>query len=305
MYRRAAREAIGGFPQISHSEDVYTGFEMAKVGYHLKYVPVNLSRGICPDDLDSYINQQYRWCEGSMEMVKDADFHTEPTLSLSQRISFWSGFTYYVSTAMTAFFAPIPAILMFNVLAVSPVCAGQQLPAVGGDPGALVRRLPLLMKSRWRPDVLRVQGIYSFTHAIAIYDVFFGRVAEWVPSGAAKIGVAPLATRVRLLAAGYIVVTPVRGGRHLPVANPDGYPDVPGVQPALDVALGPAGKRCRPIGRRTDADSEGIGRHDDAAEVHGGVGRRSGRTRPEHDDSLRDEQRHDELGQPYSVPPRR
>ncbi|HEY5880318.1 MAG TPA: glycosyltransferase [Nakamurella sp.] len=208
IYRREALAAIGGFPQISHSEDVYTGFEMSKKGYHLKYVPVNLSRGICPDNIDSFINQQYRWCEGSMEMLKSSDFHTEPTMTLDQRISFWSGFTYYVSTAMTAFFAPIPAIIMFWLFP-QFVQASNYIPLLGIIALWFVV-YPILMTSRWRPDVLRVQAIYSFTHAVAIFDVFFGQVSEWVPSGAAKSpGASSLPRRVRNLTVGYIVVTQV------------------------------------------------------------------------------------------------
>jgi len=206
IYRRQALTAIGGFPQISHSEDVYTGFEMAKIGYRLQYVPLNLSRGICPADIDSYISQQYRWCEGSMAMVKDHEFHTEPAITLDQRVSFWSGFTYYASTAMNAFFAPIPAILMFWVFP-QYVFVGNYVPLVGLAVLWLIV-YPGLLKSRWRLDVLRVQAIYSFTHAFAIYDVFFGKPSEWVPSHGTSGGrPTPLATRVRTLMVSYIGLT--------------------------------------------------------------------------------------------------
>jgi cellulose synthase (UDP-forming) len=67
---------------------------------------------------------------------------------------------------------------------------------------------PGLLKSRWRLDVLRVQAIYSFTHAVAIYDVFFGKPSEWVPSNSKAGGSpTPLTTRVRKLMVGYIGVT--------------------------------------------------------------------------------------------------
>jgi len=206
IYRRKALTAIGGFPQISHSEDVYTGFEMAKIGYRLQYVPVNLSRGICPNDIDSYISQQYRWCEGSMAMVKDAEFHTEPAITIDQRVSFWSGFTYYASTAMNAFFAPIPAILMFWVFP-EHVLPSNYVP-LAGLAALWFIVYPSLLKSRWRLDVLRVQAIYSFTHAVAIYDVFFGKTSEWIPSHGKSNGhPTPLATRVRTLMVSYIGLT--------------------------------------------------------------------------------------------------
>jgi cellulose synthase (UDP-forming) len=206
VYRRKALEDIGGFPQISHSEDVYTGFEMAKAGYRLQYVPINLSQGICPGDIDSFISQQYRWCEGSMEMIRDPDFHIDPAMTIDQRVSFWSGFTYYASTAMNAFFAPIPALIMFWLFP-QEVLVRNFIPLAGlAALWGLV--YPGLLKSRWRLDVLRVQAIYSFTHAVAIYDVFFGKPSEWVPSNSKAGGSpTPLTTRVRKLMVGYIGVT--------------------------------------------------------------------------------------------------
>ena len=204
LYRRTALDAIGGFPPIAHSEDVFTGIEMGKSGYRLQYVSVNLSQGICPDTIDSFITQQYRWCEGSMELVKGGDFHSSSGLDARQRLSFWSGFFYYATTAMNAFFAPLPILIMIlffpqymapaNFLPLAPL---------------LVLWLvvyPLLLSSRWRLDVLRVQLIYSFTHAVAIFDVFFGRTSEWVPSHASTKP-APLAIKVKRLIVGYVGVT--------------------------------------------------------------------------------------------------
>lgn len=204
LYRRAALDQIGGFPPIAHSEDVFTGIEMGKVGYRLQYVPVNLSQGICPDTLDSFITQQYRWCEGSMELVRGEEFHTSSGLDARQRLSFWSGFLYYATTAMNAFFAPLPILIMILVFP-QYMAAANFLPLVPLLALWLVV-YPLLLTSRWRLDVLRAQLIYSFAHAVAIFDVFFGRASEWVPSyGSTKP--APLAVKVKRLIVGYVGVT--------------------------------------------------------------------------------------------------
>lgn len=204
LYRRTALSEIGGFPPIAHSEDVFTGIEMDKFGYRLQYVPVNLSQGICPDSMDSFITQQYRWCEGSMEIVKSEEFHANSDMDARQRLSFWSGFFYYATTAMNAFFAPLPILIMILVFP-QYMSAVNFLPLVP----LLVLWLvvyPRLLTSRWRLDVLRVQLVYSFTHAVAIFDVFFGRTSEWVPShGSTKP--APLAVKVKRLMVGYIGVT--------------------------------------------------------------------------------------------------
>ena len=53
----------GGFLQIGPSEDVYTGVAMGRAGYEVQYVPVLVSRGVCPDGINTFITPQYRWCE--------------------------------------------------------------------------------------------------------------------------------------------------------------------------------------------------------------------------------------------------
>ena len=75
VYRRSALDEVGGFAQIGHSEDVHTGVKLAKAGYRTRYVPVNLAKGMCPDTFDGFVNQQYRWCTGSMSLLADPDFH--------------------------------------------------------------------------------------------------------------------------------------------------------------------------------------------------------------------------------------
>ncbi len=67
---RRSTEA-GGFAQIGHSEDVHTGVKLMKAGYKLRYVPILVSKGLCPDTLLGFLNQQYRWCTGSMSLLAD------------------------------------------------------------------------------------------------------------------------------------------------------------------------------------------------------------------------------------------
>ena len=112
LYRRTALDAIGGFPKIGQSEDIYTGLWMHDAGYSTRYVPVTVSKGVAPSNLDNFIAQQYRWCEGSMTMLANRRFHTTPNLSLPARLCYWSGFLYYVSTALSSLIIPLPAIVM-------------------------------------------------------------------------------------------------------------------------------------------------------------------------------------------------
>lgn len=73
VYRRTALEAMGGFAQIEHSEDVHTGIGLLRKGFQTRYVPVQLAKGLCPDDLAAFVNQQYRWCNGSITLLRSGD----------------------------------------------------------------------------------------------------------------------------------------------------------------------------------------------------------------------------------------
>lgn len=209
VYRRAALVAIGGFPRIGHSEDVYTGVEMGRVGYRTQYVPVLVSRGASPTHLDAFISQQYRWCEGSLSLAVDPRFHREESMSLLQRVSFWSGFFYYATTAMNAILAPL-AVLVMVWFFPDRISSANMLPLVGATLFWLVV-FPLVAHGRWRFEVLRIQAIYSFAHLFCVLDMVREHVSEWVATGATGgAGSArPLASRVRLTMAIYITATQV------------------------------------------------------------------------------------------------
>lgn len=205
LYKRSALVASGGFAQIGHSEDVHTGVNMMKAGFHVRYVPILVSKGLCPDSLGGFLNQQYRWCTGAMSLLASPSFHAAERISFRQRACFWSGFLYYISTALNAFVAPLPALTMLYLLPewIEPMNSVWLL-------GALTMWfvvLPLLMKGRWRADVLRVQLLYSFAHAVAIAHIVTGRTREWVATGSSAGRTTPVAVTINRTLKVYIGVT--------------------------------------------------------------------------------------------------
>jgi hypothetical protein len=200
LYRRAALDQSGGFAQIGHSEDVHTGVNLMRVGYVVRYVPIVVAKGLCPDTVSGFLNQQYRWCTGSMSLLRDRTFHR--AIGARQRVCFWAGFLYYISTAVNAFVAPLPALAMVYLVpdAVRPSNSAWLLGAIT----LWLVVLPLVMRGRWRIDVLRVQLLYSFAHAVAIGHVLSGRTKEWVATGAANTRATPLAVTIGRLAKTYL-----------------------------------------------------------------------------------------------------
>jgi cellulose synthase (UDP-forming) len=183
IYRRAALDAVGGFAQIEHSEDIHTGLFLMRAGYQTRYVPAVVSRGLCPPDLAGFLNQQYRWCNGSLVRLDNEHREGEALkMTLRQRVCFWAGVLYYITTAINVVALYIPGLVMaaFFPEQVQPI---QFVPFLVGLWVYLVV-LPFVSQSRWRFEVLRIQMAYSFAHIVAIVHKLRGRSAGWVPTGA-------------------------------------------------------------------------------------------------------------------------
>lgn len=183
LYRREALASTGGFAQIEHSEDIHTGLFLLRAGFHTRYVPVVVARGLCPSDLAGFLNQQYRWCNGSLVRLENPDgTDMKSVLRLRQKICFWAGVLYYVTTAVNVFTLYIPGFVMAAFFP-SQVQPQQFVPFLLGLWVYLVV-LPFVSKGRWRFEVLRIQMAYSFAHAVAIVHKLRGRSAGWIPTGA-------------------------------------------------------------------------------------------------------------------------
>jgi cellulose synthase/poly-beta-1,6-N-acetylglucosamine synthase-like glycosyltransferase len=201
LYRRAALEKSGGFAQIGHSEDVHTGVNLLEIGYQLRYVPTVVSKGMCPDAFDQFVTQQYRWCTGSMSLLFSKRFHRLP-LTLMQRLCFWSGFLYYITTAINVFVMLIPPIIMGYFAASQVRMSNYVFVALA----LIVRQAVVPLITLERESLLglaRIQTTYSFAHAVALWDALRGRTDSWVATGAAKGS--RTSTRVRRLATVWFV----------------------------------------------------------------------------------------------------
>ncbi|MGW8812451.1 glycosyltransferase family 2 protein [Gordonia terrae] len=206
VYRRSALNRVGGFAEIEHSEDLHTGRHLQRAGFTIRYVPVVLSRGLCPADLAGFLNQQYRWCQGTLsralpplpEEARSLRRGASPPLSeearslrravskgprtTRQRIADWAGVFYYLTTAMNVFLLFLPGVIMAAFYP-EDVRPAQLVPFLLGL-WVYVVLFPLVSRTRWRFEVLRIQMAYSYAHAVAIWHKIIGREIGWVPTGA-------------------------------------------------------------------------------------------------------------------------
>jgi cellulose synthase/poly-beta-1,6-N-acetylglucosamine synthase-like glycosyltransferase len=180
VYRRAALDANGGTTLIEHSEDIHTGFDLRRLGWRLRYIPINLATGLCPDNLAAFFRQQYRWCLGSLGLCTSRKFW-QTKLPVRTRMCYLAGFAYYVLTALAVVTAPlIPLTLtLFFPARIRVVNYVILLPALLW----LYVVLPLWHHSRFRWETLSVKLTYGWAHAFAILDLVRGRQMSWTATG--------------------------------------------------------------------------------------------------------------------------
>jgi cellulose synthase (UDP-forming) len=182
IYRRAALNDNGGTTLIQHSEDVHTGFDLRCLGWSLRYVPVVLATGVCPDDLHGFMRQQYRWCMGSLSLVGSRKFW-RARIPVAARLSYLTGFGYYLLTAINAIIYPVlPLILMLGLPQM--VQLRNYIYLLPALTWAYIG-FPAWHRCRWGIEAWTVQLLYGWAHLFAIADILRRRPMGWTPSGAA------------------------------------------------------------------------------------------------------------------------
>jgi cellulose synthase (UDP-forming) len=180
IYRRAALAENGGITLISHSEDAHTGIDLRRLGWRVRYIPVNLASGLCPADVDSFVRQQYRWCVGTISIVSDKAFwRTKATLT--SRLYDVVGFLYYVETAMYAILGPLITVILCLGLPRDVILKNFLLVLPSAIYTFLV--VPLWHRVRSGADVWAVTVLVSWAALFAFWDSIRGRQMSWRPSG--------------------------------------------------------------------------------------------------------------------------
>lgn len=180
VYRRRALDDTGGTALIEHSEDVHTGFNMRMHGWTIQYLPVLLAKGLCPASMPAFFKQQYRWCMGSMSLLGSQKFWGAK-LAIRTRLSYMSGFFYYISTAIASFYTPIIplSLLLFipdqikleNYLLIFPAIIFTQI------------IYPIWHESIYGVEAWATRSVYGWAHLFAIYDAIIKRPMAWQPTG--------------------------------------------------------------------------------------------------------------------------
>jgi cellulose synthase (UDP-forming) len=179
VYRRVALEPQGGPTLIPYAEDVHTGLDVRMAGWSIVYLPVLLSTGICPDNLDAFVRQQYRWCTGNAGIVFSHRLW-QTRMSIPARLTFLSGFFYYAYTGLLNFVGPLIPVVMLaflpgdvrlrNFIILMPALfAGFVLYA-------------LWHRSSYGPSVWPLGIARGWAHVFALWDGARGKTMSWQPT---------------------------------------------------------------------------------------------------------------------------
>jgi cellulose synthase (UDP-forming) len=71
VFRRAALDDVGGFPEGSLTEDFQLSITLHERGWRTAYVAEVLAQGLGPEDMASYASQQHRWAAGCLSALPD------------------------------------------------------------------------------------------------------------------------------------------------------------------------------------------------------------------------------------------
>jgi cellulose synthase (UDP-forming) len=179
VYRRSALEPQGGPTLIPYAEDVHTGLDVRKAGWSLTYLPIVLSTGICPNNLDAFVRQQYRWCAGNVGIVFSRRLWSIP-MSIPARLTYIAGFSYYAYTALLVFFGPIIPVVMLAFLPGQIKLRNFVILLPAFVTGSIL--YPLWHRARYGPSVWPLGIARGWAHVFAIWDGAQGKTMSWQPT---------------------------------------------------------------------------------------------------------------------------
>ncbi len=185
MYRRSALEPHGGTAAIGYSEDVHTGFQAICDGYKIQYIPINLSKGVCPDSTIAFLVQQYRWATGSITLFSNPHFWKAP-ISKMAKMNYLSGMLYYMATSAGLIFVPIPGLVMLAFFPEKIVYYN----VIFSIPSFLYGTcaIALWSKAKWGLYAMQARQLSYWAYFLAIIDKFKNQTIAWVATGDKNIG---------------------------------------------------------------------------------------------------------------------
>jgi cellulose synthase (UDP-forming) len=187
IFRRSALEQIGGMYTASNSEDIWTSLELHRRGWRSVFVPETLARGLAPDNLLSYLKQQFRWSFGGFEVLLRGGLFRGKGLTLDQRAQYLSTALHYLlSLAALTFMLVPPLFLLFGV---SPIRSDMSTWVTHYAPFyVLIVLVTMVQTGGFKPSSMIVSIGAAPVHLRALVMAVLGRKAKWTVTNAVAGG---------------------------------------------------------------------------------------------------------------------
>lgn len=107
VFRRDALASVGGFPESSLTEDFELSIHLHASGWKSVYVPRVLASGLGPEDMASYVSQQYRWARGCLGGLRTV---LRARLPWRVRLQYLLSGVYFLTGWTTLVYIALPAV---------------------------------------------------------------------------------------------------------------------------------------------------------------------------------------------------
>jgi cellulose synthase (UDP-forming) len=219
VIRRAALDAIGGFPVASITEDLLTTLAMLRKGYITRYLNERLSVGLAAESIDAFFVQRQRWARGAMQALYLKEGPLGPGVPWLHRILFFP-FSWIIQYPVRLIGLLVPVVYLWTGLTPLEFTDLDDL---------LAYQLPLLLASgmgmrwlapdRYAPLLSVASGVFASFRLLPtiVHSLIrpFGQPFKVTPKGR-QIRILPLdvkslaaLTMLALLTAGGLVINAV------------------------------------------------------------------------------------------------
>ena len=179
VYRRKALEPSGGCFLIPYAEDSHTGLDARKHGYELKYLPIPLATGMCPDNVDAFMRQQYRWCNGATSLVWHGHIWRVP-MPWKSRLPYIAGWMWNFTAALRTLMLPLVPVVLLAFLPGEIQLRNALLLIPAVITGTVL--YPLWHNARWPLGSWPLAIAVGWAQALGLWDFARGTVMSWEPT---------------------------------------------------------------------------------------------------------------------------
>lgn len=185
LFRRKALESVGWVEKHS-SEDIMTAYKLHQNGWKTVYYGKVLAKGIAPNKLKAYYDQQVRWAGGGFDLFFRKNPMFAKGLIFDQRLHYFLASTFYFSGFAVLFLMLMP--VLYFLFGWKPLDVGGEIWAIHYIPFFLFQFVViLLIQKRLTMDSFMLALNTFPAYVISFFTSIFGQRLNWTVTGSSEI----------------------------------------------------------------------------------------------------------------------